>query len=106
MTTTVRTTGALARPGRRLLTQQTLEGYACILPWLLGFLCFVAGPMIAALLISLTDWSMLEPPIWIGLDNYTRMLKDPLFYTVLYNTAFISFLSVPLHLAVALLIAL
>ena len=106
MATTVRTAGALARPGRRFLSQQTLEGYACILPWLLGFACFVAGPMVAALLISLTDWSMLEPPIWIGLDNYQRMLKDPLFYTVLVNTAYISFLAVPLHLAIALAIAL
>ncbi len=106
MATTVRTAGALARPGRRFLSQQTLEGYACILPWLLGFACFVAGPMVAALLISLTDWSMLEPPIWIGLDNYQRMLKDPLFYTVLVNTAYISFLAVPLHLIVALGIAL
>jgi multiple sugar transport system permease protein len=106
MATTVRTTGALARPGRRFISQQTLEGYACILPWLLGFLCFVAGPMIAALLISLTDWSLLEPPIWVGLDNYQRMLKDPLFYTVLFNTMYISFLAVPLHLIVALLIAL
>src|SRR6266536_2700833 len=106
MAPTVRTAGALARPGRRFLSQQTLEGYACILPWLLGFACFVAGPMVAALLISLTDWSMLEPPIWIGLDNYQRMLKDPLFYTVLVNTAYISFLAVPLHLIVALGIAL
>ena len=106
MATTVRSAGALARPGRRLLSQQTLEGYACILPWLVGFCCFVAGPMVAALLISLTDWSMLAPPIWVGLGNYQRMLNDPLFYTVLVNTAYISFLAVPLHLIVALAIAL
>src|SRR5689334_16197495 len=106
MAITVRPTGALARPRRRSVSRQTLEGYACILPWLLGFSCFVAGPMVAALLISLTDWSMLAPPIFVGLDNYTRMLADPLFYTVLVNTAYISFLAVPLHLIVALAIAL
>jgi opacity protein-like surface antigen len=99
-------TGAHPRSGRRLIAQQTLEGYACILPWLVGFLCFVAGPMLAAFAISFTDWSMLSAPEFIGLDNYKRLLNDPLFYTVLFNTAFISFLSVPLHLVVALLIAL
>ena len=66
MATTVGTAGALARPRRRLFTQQTIEGYACILPWLIGFLCFVAGPMVAALVISFLDWSMLAPPEWAG----------------------------------------
>jgi multiple sugar transport system permease protein len=106
MASTVGTAGALAQPRRRLFTQQTIEGYACILPWLVGFLCFVAGPMLASFVISFLDWSLLAPPEWAGLDNYARLVKDPLFYTVLYNTAFISFLSVPLQLAVALLIAL
>src|SRR5690349_14593064 len=106
MAITVRPAGAIVRPRRRLVSRQTLEGYACILPWLIGFSCFVAGPMVAALLISLTDWSWLSPPIWVGLGNYQNMLNDPLFYTVLVNTAYISFLAVPLHLIVALAIAL
>jgi multiple sugar transport system permease protein len=97
---------ALAHPRRRPRLGQAVEGYACILPWLIGFLCFVAGPMVAALVISLMDWSMLSPPEWVGLGNYQRLLQDPLFYTVLFNTAFISFLSVPLQLVLALLIAL
>ena len=59
MATTVGTAGALSQPRRRLFTQQTIEGYACILPWLVGFLCFVAGPMIAAFIISFLDWSLL-----------------------------------------------
>jgi len=106
MAVTVGTAGAHARSGRRLVSQQTLEGYLCILPWLIGFVFFVAGPMLAAFAMSFTDWSMLAPPEFIGLDNYERLLKDPLFWTVLFNTAYISFLSVPLHLAIALLIAL
>jgi multiple sugar transport system permease protein len=106
MALSVRTAGALTPPGRRLVSRQTIEGYACILPWLVGFLAFVAGPMVAAFAMSFTDWTILSPPEFIGLDNYRRLLNDPLFYTVLFNTAYISFLSVPLHLAVALLIAL
>jgi multiple sugar transport system permease protein len=106
MASTASTAPALGRGRRRFLSQRSIEGYICIAPWLIGFLCFVAGPMIAALVISFLDWSMLAPPEWAGLANYRRLLADPLFYTVLYNTAFISFLSVPLQLIIALAIAL
>jgi multiple sugar transport system permease protein len=85
---------------------QAVEGYLCILPWLIGFICFTAGPMIAALGLSFTKWSMLAPPQLIGFGNFERALfKDPLFWTSLYNTAYLSFLSVPLQLFVALLVA-
>jgi multiple sugar transport system permease protein len=105
MAKTLGIAGAVAPPRRRLFSQQTIEGYVCILPWLVGFLAFVAGPMVATFIISFLDWSLLAPPEWAGLDNYVRLVNDPLFYTVIYNTAFISFLSVPLQLLVALIIA-
>lgn len=106
MATVERTAQGLA-PGRRWRPGQALEGYLCILPWLIGFICFTAGPMVAALAIGFTKWSMLSAPEFIGLENYRRALTvDPLFWTSLYNTAYLSFLSVPLQLAVALLVAL
>ena len=40
MALSIRTAGALTPPGRRLVSRQTIEGYACILPWLVGFLAF------------------------------------------------------------------
>ncbi|MFN8522715.1 MAG: sugar ABC transporter permease [Chloroflexota bacterium] len=89
----------------RLRIRETVEAYVCISPWLIGFLCFTAGPMVAALVISFMDWSMLTAPEWIGFGNYEKLANDPLFYTALFNTAYLSFLSVPLQLAVALLIA-
>jgi multiple sugar transport system permease protein len=99
--------GRVVPGGRRRRLWGALEGYLCILPWLVGFICFTAGPMIAALGISFTKWSMLSPPEMIGLANFERALtKDPLFWTSLYNTAYLSFLSVPLQLLVALLVAL
>ena len=95
----------VGRRSRRLWNQEAVEGYACILPWLIGFLAFVAGPMIAALVISFTRWSLLEPPQWIGFQNYERLFADPMFFNTVRNTAFISFLAVPLQLVLALLIA-
>jgi len=62
--------------------------------------------MLLSLYMSFNNWVMIAPPVWIGLGNFQHLLDDPLFYQALYNTAYISFLSVPLQLILALLIAL
>jgi multiple sugar transport system permease protein len=105
MAATATTAPALGRRSRRLWNQEAVEGYICIAPWLIGFIAFVAGPMIAALVISFTHWSLLSPPEWIGLENYERLAADPMFRISLWNTMFISFIAVPLQLVLALLIA-
>ena len=91
--------------GRPLLWQEYRDGYIFILPWLLGFLIFVAGPMIASLLISFTRWEIVTPAHWVGLEQYTKLFADDRFYLSLYNTAYYVFLGVPLHLLLALLAA-
>src|SRR5579883_2940306 len=90
----------------RFWRSQALEGYLCILPWLVSFVCFTALPMVGSLAVSLTNWSLLSPPQWIGFGNYRQLLADPLFYTTVYNTAYITFFSLPLRLTLALLLAL
>nr|WP_244852516.1 sugar ABC transporter permease [Bacillus sp. J14TS2] len=81
-------------------------GFSFIAPWLLGFLGFVIGPMIASLYLSFTDYDILSSPNWIGLDNYVRMFtEDPRFITSLKVTFLFVFISVPLKLAFALFIA-
>jgi len=105
MAATAAAAPGVGRRSRRLWNQEAVEGYVCIAPWLIGFVVFVAGPMIAALVISFTHWSLLSPPEWVGLENYERLVKDPLFTASLYNTMYISFIAVPLQLVLALLIA-
>ncbi len=84
-----------------------LTGYLFIAPWLLGFLIFTAGPMVASLLLSFTSWTMLSPPSWVGLENFERLLgHDPLFVRSLWNTVFYVVLSVPLSTCLALGLAL
>lgn len=81
-------------------------GYSFIAPWLVGFLGFVIGPMIASLYLSFTDYDILSSPNWIGLENYVRMFtEDPRFITSLKVTFVFVFISVPLKLAFALFIA-
>jgi multiple sugar transport system permease protein len=91
---------------RRLLRREAIEGYLCIFPWLLGFVAFTLGPMIASVGLSFAKWEVLSPLEWIGFDNFRRMATDELFVTALVNTAIISLGSVPVQLAFALVVAL
>src|SRR5215207_4765311 len=51
-------------------------GYLFLLPWLIGLVVITIGPMIASLYLSFTNYSLIQAPKWIGLDNYARMLTD------------------------------
>lgn len=83
------------------------SGYLFIAPWLLGFFLLTAGPMVASLYISTTSWSMLSPPVSVGLANYERILTDdPFFLKSLQNTLYYVVFSVPLGIVIALLLAL
>lgn len=80
--------------------------YVLLSPWIIGFLAFTLGPMIASATISLTEWDLLTAPKWIGLANFSEMLADPLFWNALRVSAVYTFFSVLLNLTVAMLVAL
>lgn len=75
-------------------------------PWFAGLFLITAGPMVASLYLSFTDFSLLEPPAWIGVDNYVEMVADQRLHTALRVTFVYVFVSVPIQLAVALGLAL
>ena len=83
-----------------------MAGYLAILPWLLGFLLFTLGPLVASLALTLTDWEILTPPRWNDFGNFERLAIDPLVPVSLFNTVFYTALVVPLHLLAALIAAL
>ena len=89
-----------------VLRREAIEGFLCITPWLLGFLLFTAGPMIASVWLATTDYEILRPIRFTGFANFTKAAHDPLFFKSLWNTAFYTVLYVPLHLITALLVAL
>jgi len=89
-----------------LTRRRALEGYLLIAPWVIGFLAFTVGPLLASLYFSFTDYDVLQPPTWIGLGNYAQMATaDPVFWTALGNTAFYTLLAVPLGLVAGLAVA-
>lgn len=79
-----------------------------VIPWVIGFVFFTGGPIIASIGISFTQWDLLGTPRWVGLDNYDKLLNDEIFWQALRNT--ISFgggsavLSVAVNFAMALLL--
>jgi multiple sugar transport system permease protein len=94
------------RPSRAVL-RENLLGYLFASTWILNLLLFTAFPVAAALYYSFTEYSVLQPARWIGLDNYKEMLTgDPLFWKALSNTVYYVVLSIPLGLALALFLSL
>lgn len=88
-----------------LALKEEREGYLFITPWILGFLIFTIGPMIASFILSFFEWDALTSPLWIGLRNYIDLVHDPLFWQSLKVTSLYSLGSVPLRVFLALLIA-
>lgn len=95
------------RPGAWIRAwQNDAPGYLFLLPWLVGFFGLTIGPIISSFYLSFTNFDLLTPPEWVGLDNYTRMLtSDPKFLASMRVTLTFVIFSVPLKLAFALAIA-
>ncbi len=102
--------GLSLRPHRfstpRKFGQQNGAAYIFLAPWLVGFFVLTLGPMIASLYLSFTDYELFTAPNWVGVDNYHRMFfEDRRYIQALKVTSTFVFLSVPLKLMFALLVA-
>lgn len=99
-------TSPARRPGRSPLATESRWAWLFLAPTLIGLAVLSAGPIVAALGISLTKWDLLTPPKFVGIDNYATLLNDPRFRTALRNTVFYTLTSVPLGLTIGLGLAL
>ena len=91
------TVGGARRRMSRLRLREAIDGYICIAPWVLGFLVFTAFPIVASFGLSFSRYTILDPPHFIGLDNYGKMLNgDPLFWQSLKVTMIYTIILVPL----------
>ena len=86
--------------------REAIEGYLYIAPWLVGFLVFAAGPMLVSLFLSLTEYKIITPPDLVGIENYTRMFTDDLFWRSLWNTVYYALIFVPVSIGGSLTCAL
>ncbi len=77
-------------------------GLAFATPHALGLLIFTVVPIVTSLVISLNKWPLLGDPEFVGLANYVALAKNPVFRTVVLNTAFFVLLYLPANLVVSL----
>jgi multiple sugar transport system permease protein len=83
-----------------------LSGLLWTAPWWLGFVLLLAYPMLRSLYISFCDYSLLQPPVYTGDNNYRALAADPVFWKVVGNTLLYSLLAVPIGTIVAVGLAL
>jgi multiple sugar transport system permease protein len=95
---------------RPLLSKQLrndLRAYAFLSPWIFSLLVFTAYPTLASFYFAMTKYDVLNPPRFIGFENFITMFtRDPLYWVAVWNTFFYTIVAVPLSLLVALLLAL
>ncbi len=89
--------------------QQRLDnaaGYLFISPWLFGFFALTVIPIIASIFLSFTNYDILSPPRWVGLQNFRKMFfEDPRYWKSVKATLYYALTAVPLRLIVALSVA-
>lgn len=79
--------------------------YVYISPFYLLFALFGAFPIVFAFYLSFHQWDGLDERTFIGLDNYVRLLSDPIFWTAVYNTVYILIVAHVPMLLIALVLA-
>jgi multiple sugar transport system permease protein len=91
--------GLIARKEQR-------AAYLFLTPWLIGLAVFWLIPIIASFLLSLSEYKIITPPEWLGLENYREMVDDRTFWLSIRVTLKYMLLSVPLYLVCGLLLSL
>ena len=90
---------------KQQLSKESVAGVLFTLPFTIGFLLFMIVPMGISLYYSFCDYDILSPPVFTGLKNFISMFQDETFFKTLKVTFFFLFLSVPLKLLFALIVA-
>ena len=99
--------GYILKTGKkRKYGKNAMVAYLFLAPWLAGLIGLTAVPMISSFYYSFTNYDMLTTPKFVGADNYINLAADPKFIKSLQVTLKFVFISVPLQLAFALLVAL
>ncbi|MEU0033523.1 sugar ABC transporter permease [Streptomyces sp. NPDC006333] len=76
-----------------------------IAPAVLGFLVFLLWPTLRGIYLSFTRFNLLTPAEWVGLDNYVRMVDDPIFWDSLSVTVEYVFINIGVQTVAALAVA-
>ena len=70
--------------------QQRITGLLMVLPAFVFFILFIGIPIIRTVLLGFQKWDAISPASWVGLANYAKLLKDPIFHQALLVTALLT----------------
>ena len=84
---------------------EKIAGLLFVLPLVVGFLAFNIYPMLASVYLGFTNYNLYEPAQFIGLENYTNLMKDARFWLVMKNTIVYMLGNVPLQMIFAFILA-
>ncbi|WP_432944113.1 carbohydrate ABC transporter permease [Kribbella sp. CA-253562] len=99
-------TVAPGKDSRKLIRSQVRAGWVLIAPALLHSGIFIVIPVVAAVVLSFTDYSFGDSWAWVGFQNYTDLFRDQDFRAALVNTILYAVVVIPVSMALSLLIAL
>jgi multiple sugar transport system permease protein len=86
--------------------RETRTALLFVLPWFIGFTAFMLYPVVASIYFSFCDYSVLHPPVFIGLANYRDLIHDAIFWQTVQNTIVYTLWALPISALVALSLAL
>lgn len=90
---------------KQFINKPSTVGFVFSLPFIIGFFLFLLVPMAISLYYSFCEYNILSPAKLIGFGNYVRMFSDKTFFKSIGVTFYFAFVSVPLRLIFALLVA-
>lgn len=90
--------------GKSSLTKSHM-GFYFVLPFFISYFIFGLVPILYTFLLSLQRWDGLSDPVFVGLDNYERLLNDPMFFKSIVNTLIIWIFSIVPQVTLALTLA-
>ncbi len=84
--------------------REAFWGIVFVSPWLIGLALFTAAPLVASLVLSLTDFNLVRPEAvrFVGLDNYVHMASDPLVIQGLVVTFRFALIAIPVTMVASL----
>lgn len=91
-----------------LMRNEAVAGYMFASPWLIGFLIFTIGPIVASIVFSFCDYDVLHEARWVGMGNYSQLFTYDwgIMSKALYNAMFLAMIGLPMGLMAGLSIAL
>lgn len=85
--------------------KENLFGYIFVGPQLIGFLLFVAFPLLFSIYLCFAEWNLVDLPTFVGLKNFEAVFRDKIFWKSIGNTFIYILITVPLTLLTSLTLA-